>query len=261
MLDSATAGVNGFILALSGGVFRSGISILRTRYPHTGNGYRASHGSALVRRRVQVYDCCCRQVRRKVTQKGFLQCVGSQTPVAPEPTSQNRLESPLAFDRPLTSARFGWYTPGRGVGNDGAADSEAAPQAKRPGQVDDLPGSLVQGRQGGRGTAERSGMDSSQLARIREQVRTGALTKLNKAFGRKPKDLEKSSCGRSCPAGGGLQRGLDREHAAAKQIRLGLMGAIRGTRLDPEVKLELVGAVMEAKGRSLASAVPANCSR
>lgn len=37
----------------------------------------------------------------------------------------------------------------------------------------------------------RWGIDSSQLARIREQVRTGALTELNKAPGRRPKDLEK----------------------------------------------------------------------
>jgi transposase-like protein len=37
----------------------------------------------------------------------------------------------------------------------------------------------------------RWGIDSSQLARIREQVRTGALAELNKGPGRKPKDQEK----------------------------------------------------------------------
>lgn len=37
----------------------------------------------------------------------------------------------------------------------------------------------------------RWGIDSSQLSRIREQVRTGTLQELNKGPGRKPKDREK----------------------------------------------------------------------
>lgn len=37
----------------------------------------------------------------------------------------------------------------------------------------------------------RCGIDSSQLARIRQQVRSGALEELGKRPGRKPKDREK----------------------------------------------------------------------
>lgn len=37
----------------------------------------------------------------------------------------------------------------------------------------------------------RCGIDSSQLSRTREQVRSGALEELNKRPGRRPKDAEK----------------------------------------------------------------------
>jgi transposase-like protein len=39
----------------------------------------------------------------------------------------------------------------------------------------------------------RWGIDSSQLARIRQQVRSGALTEMAKGPGRKPKDREKEA--------------------------------------------------------------------
>jgi transposase-like protein len=39
----------------------------------------------------------------------------------------------------------------------------------------------------------RWGIDSSQLARIRTQVKEGALTQLNKGPGRSPKDQEKEA--------------------------------------------------------------------
>lgn len=108
--------------------------------------------------------------------------------LAPAPATQNLPGNPSAFDHSLTPSRCGRYTPGRKVSNDrGSTDSETAQEAEHPGPLEDRPGGCSQRRQGGRGTAPLWGIDSSQLARIREQVRTGALAELNKvqsAYGR-----------------------------------------------------------------------------
>ncbi|MGQ0679632.1 MAG: transposase [Actinomycetota bacterium] len=56
----------------------------------------------------------------------------------------------------------------------------------------------------------RWGIDSSQLARIREQVRTGALTELAKGPGRKPKDQEKEQ----------LRQDLARLEEAFKEVSI-----------------------------------------
>lgn len=56
----------------------------------------------------------------------------------------------------------------------------------------------------------RWGIDSSQLARIREQVRTGALAELNKSPGRKPKDQEKEQ----------LRQELARVEEAFKEVSI-----------------------------------------
>lgn len=80
-----------------------------------------------------------------------------------------------------------------------------------------------------------------------------AAAKDAKGPGRKPKDKEKEQLRQELAQDrGGLQGGLDRKHAAPKNIGLGLIGAIRGYRLDPEVKLELVGAVVDAKREGFA---------
>lgn len=56
----------------------------------------------------------------------------------------------------------------------------------------------------------RWGIDSSQLSRIREQVRTGALQELNKGPGRKPKDREKEQ----------LRQELTRLEEAFKEVSI-----------------------------------------
>lgn len=56
----------------------------------------------------------------------------------------------------------------------------------------------------------RWGIDSSQLARIRDQVRTGALAELNKGPGRKPKDQEKEQ----------LRQELARVEEAFKEVSI-----------------------------------------
>lgn len=56
----------------------------------------------------------------------------------------------------------------------------------------------------------RWGIDSSQLSRIREQVRSGALQELNKGPGRKPKDAEKEQ----------LRQDLARVEEAFKEVSI-----------------------------------------
>lgn len=56
----------------------------------------------------------------------------------------------------------------------------------------------------------RWGIDSSQLARIREQARSGALAELGKGPGRKPKDREKED----------LKQELDRIEKAFKEVSI-----------------------------------------
>jgi transposase-like protein len=56
----------------------------------------------------------------------------------------------------------------------------------------------------------RWGIDSSQLARIRQQVRSGALTEMAKGPGRKPKDREKEA----------LQEELQRLEEAFKEVSI-----------------------------------------
>ena len=90
-------------------------------------------------------------------------------------------------------------------------------------------------------------IDSSQLARIRTQVKEGALTQLMNGPGRNPKDREEASEGRDVPPRGRLQGGLDRGHPAARNIQAGLDGCLRGSRLPAEVKLALIGAITDAK--------------
>lgn len=56
----------------------------------------------------------------------------------------------------------------------------------------------------------RWGIDSSQLTRIREQVRSGALAELGKGPGRKPKDQEKEV----------LKQDLERIEKAFKEVSI-----------------------------------------
>jgi hypothetical protein len=99
----------------------------------------------------------------------------------------------------------------------------------------------------------RWGIDSSQLARIRDQVRTGALAELNTGPGRKPKDQEKEQLRQELARIEEAFKEVSIENTLLrKKIGLGMIGAIRGNRLDPEIKLELVGAVVDAKREGFA---------
>jgi transposase-like protein len=91
-------------------------------------------------------------------------------------------------------------------------------------------------------------IDSSQLARIRTQVKEGALTLLKKGPGRNPKDEEKEALKAEVSRLEDAFKEVSiREHPATKKIRLGLTGAIRGARSPAEIKLALIGAITEAK--------------